>query len=99
MPCTCNDESQTKRVICLNCQKGETQKLEHFERVSGCSEHHDTIAICSGSSHLCQDCENANYYLESSGFGPFSVPVVKKKDDPNYVKKFDFMDMVGSNSE
>ncbi len=90
MPCTCNDETQTKKVICIYCHREETQPMPHHERVSGCSEHHDSIAICSMPNHMCDGCEEAGFYYESSGGGFFPKITIKNKHNPTFSKELGF---------
>lgn len=78
--CTCDDETQTKTIECLNCKVSFNKPLDHFERINGCNIHHSSVAICSVGGSLCKPCEDQGYYLKYIGGDFIEEYEVKKKN-------------------
>ena len=78
--CTCNDESQTKKHTCFNCEKIWEEKKLYNERVGDCLEHYSSVAFCGSSLRLCALCTEQGYYIKYTGH-PFSgTKEVKQKE-------------------
>jgi hypothetical protein len=78
--CSCNDTSQQTEVSCGNCDETWYEEMAHYERVSNCSIHRNSIAICGGKlPQLCSQCITDGYKIvaESCGFFP-TFKIVKE---------------------
>ncbi len=96
MTCTCKNETLTKQMVCLFCHREETKPLKYSERVAGCPEHHNSIAICGLSNYLCDICQNAGFYVEGGGLGYFQKLTIKNHNDATYNKKLNSFDSTSS---